>query len=307
MRTMLRNLAASSALALLALAVAALSASASISPVSATFSGNASSVTFTSSWGTVTCSSSSFSSVTPSGEEATSISLGTPSFSSCSSPTLGPAVVTASGTWTMGYSSSYASPGSTSAAVSIPSEGLRFSFLSGTCVVNVGASTLNSSGTHVWTDGGSLHDQDQPPSAQLALSGAGSLAESGCFGMQMGAMSGTYTVADTESAVALWAGAATYSVSPDPLRFPDTRRGASVRRTVRLRNGGGSDVFVSRIDVVGDRVFSAEAEFRVRANSSGPLEITFAPAAVRDYAATMKFYEGETLVWTLEVRGRGTE
>jgi len=307
MRTMLRNLAACGAVMLLMLALAALSASASISPVSATFSGNASSVTFTSSWGTVTCTSSSFSSVTPSGEEATSISLGTPSFTGCSSSTLGPAVVTASGTWSMAYSSSYASPGSTPAAVSIPSEGLRFSFLSGTCVVNVGASTLGSTGTHVWTDGGSLHDQDQPPSAQLALSGAGMLAESGCFGMQMGAMTGTYTVADTETAVALWAGAGTYRVTPNPLRFPDTRRGTSVRRTVRLNNGGGSDVLITRIDVVGDRVFSAEANFRVRANSSGPLEIEFAPAAVRNYAAKMEFYEGETLVWTVELRGRGTE
>jgi hypothetical protein len=307
MRTMLRGLTVSGALALLILALAAISASAAISPVSATFSGSTSSVTFMAPWGMVTCTSSGFSGVTPSSEEATSISIGAPSFGGCSSPTLGPAVLTASGTWSIAYTSGYPSPGSTSATVSIPSEGLQLSFLSGTCVVRVGASTVGSSGTHVWTDGGSLHNQDQPPSAQLALSGAGALAESGCFGIQMGAMSATYTIADTETPVALWAGVGTYSVSPNPRRFPDTRRGESVRRSVTLRNGGGTDVTITRIRVVGDNVFSAEAEFRVRANSMSPIEIRFAPTAVRNYSARMEFYEGETLIWTVELRGRGTE
>lgn len=304
MRRMLRGRALCGALALLALAAPA--ASAAISPAGATFSGGGS-VTFAAAWGTVICTSTSLSGSTPASEEATSISIGAPAFSSCSSPTLGPAVVTARGSWTIGYSSAYASPGSTPAGVSIPAEGLQFSFLSGTCVVRVAASTVGTSGTHEWVDGGSLHDQDQPPSSQLALSSAGSLSESGCFGMQTGTMTTTWTLTDTESAVALWAGAPTYKVSPNPLRFSDTRRNQTLRRTVRLTNGGGAEVTITRIRVIGDAVFSAEAGFRVRAGASSPLEITFAPLARRDYSAKMVFEEGETTIWTLEVKGRGIE
>lgn len=305
MRTLLRGRVLCGALVLLALA--APTASAAISPVSATFAGGSSSVTFGAAWGTVICTALSLSGTTPASEEATSISIGTPTFASCGSPTLGPAVVTTRGTWTIGYSSGYASPGRTSATISIPTEGLQFSFLSGTCIVRVAASTVGTSGTHEWVDGGSLHDQDQPPTSQLLLSSAGSLSESGCFGIQEGTMTTSWTLANTESAVALWAGAATYRVSPNPLRFSDTRRNQTLRRNVRLTNGGEGEVTITRIRVIGDQVFSAEANFRVRANSSSPIEITFAPLARRDYSAKMVFEEGETTIWTLEVKGRGIE
>jgi len=305
MRTMLRGRALCGALALLALAAPA--ASAAISPVGATFFGGSSSVTFGAAWGTVICTSLSLSGTTPASEEATAISIGTPTFSSCGSPTLGPAVATTRGAWTIGYSSAYASPGRTSATVSIPTEGLQFSFLGGTCIVSVAASTVGTSGTHEWVDGGSLHDQDQPPTTQVVLSGAGSLSESGCFGMQTGTMTATLMLADTESPVALWAGAPTYRVSPNPLRFSDTRRNQTLRRTVRLTNGGEGEVTITRIRVIGDQVFSAEAGFRVRQGVSSPLEITFAPLARRDYSAKMVFEEGETTIWTLEVKGRGIE
>jgi hypothetical protein len=304
MRKMLRGRALCGALVLLALM--APEAPAAISPTGATFSGGGS-VTFGAAWGTVICSSTSLSGSTPAGEEATSVAIGAPALGGCSSPTLGPAIVTTRGTWTIGYSSAYASPGRTAASVSIPSEGLQFSFLSGTCVVRVAASTVGSSGTHEWVDGGSLHDQDQPPSSQLALSSAGSLSESGCFGLQTGTMTTTWALTNTESAVALWAGAPTYKVSPNPLRFSDTRRNQTLRRTVRLSNGGEGEVTITRIRVIGDAVFSAEAGFRVRPGASSPLEITFAPLARRDYAAKIVFEEGETTIWTLEVKGRGIE
>lgn len=308
MRTMLRGAGVGVTLALV-LAVAAATASATISPVGATFTGTGGSVGFTASWGTVTCTSSGFSGTTPATEEATSIAIGTPSFSGCSSPTLGPAVLSASGSWSIGYSSGYQAPGTTSAVLNVPSEGLTMSFLSGTCVVRVGSSTVGSSGTHVWTDGGSLHDQDQPPSTTVALSSAGSLAESGCFGIGAGAMTATYTLADTETPVALWAAAGTYSASPNPRKFPDTRRGETVTRTVNLSNGGEGAVEIDRIVVEGDNVFSALAGFRVLEGRSGPLDIRFAPTEGnnKSYKAKMKLYEGTRLIWTIELRGKGIE
>jgi len=311
MPTALRRALASAALAVAALAVTAASAWALIAPVEATFSGTATGASIASSWGTVGCTGSTLSGTTPSSETATSMTISAPTFISCTS-TLGPTTVTTRGTWTIGWTSEYASPGTTLAGLGIPREGLVISMMGGMCVVTVGESGVGASGTHNWVDGGSLHDQDEPPSSLLVFSGAGTLNETGCFGVTTGTLSASYTLADTQTPVALWAGAATFSVSPNPLRFPDTRRGNTARSNLTLRNGEAAEVTITRVRITGDReAFEVPIEgggFRIRANSMSRIEVKFRPTAARAYRAKIEFEEeGGRVIWTAEVRGRGTE
>jgi hypothetical protein len=312
MPTALRRAVLSTALALAALAVTAASAWALISPTEASFFGSSSGATIASTWGNVICSGSTLSGTTPSSETATSIGIAAPAFISCGS-TLGPATVTARGTWTIGWESEYASPGTTSTAtLGIPREGLVISMMGGMCVVTVGESTVGTSGTHNWVDGGNLHDQDQPPPAELVLNGAGTLNEAGCVGVTTGTMTVSYMIGDMTTPVALQAGRAVFGVSPNPLRFPNTRRGNTASSNLTLRNGEAEEVTITRISIIGDREgFEVPIEgggFRIRANSMSRIEVKFRPTAARDYRAKIEFVEeGGRVIWTAEVRGRGTE
>ena len=310
MPTALRRALLASGLAVAAIAVSAAAAWALIAPTEASFFGGAPGVTIASTWGTVGCTGSTLSGTTPSSGEATSMEIAAPSFISCNS-TLGPATVTTRGTWTIGWRSEYASPGTTTtASLSVPRGGLTISMMGGLCVVTVGESTVGTSGTHNWTDGGTLHNQDEPPPSLLAFAGAGTLNETGCFGATTGTLSASWSMTDTQSPVALWAGRPTFSVSPNPLRFPDTRRGQTSTRNLTLGNGSENDVDIARVNVIGDRNFEVPIGegVRIRANSQSRIEVRFSPNAARDFRARIQFVDREgNVIWTAEVRGRGTE
>jgi Abnormal spindle-like microcephaly-assoc'd, ASPM-SPD-2-Hydin len=304
----LRRVVLSAVLAATAVALAASSAGAQIAPTATQFMGGSPGVTFASSWGNVICSASTLSGTTPSSPEATSIEVTEPSFSGCNTTLGGPATVTTRGTWRLGYESSYVSPGTTSATWSLPSEAATISMLGGLCVVTIGSSTLGESGTHQWIDGGEQHNQDEPLPSQVVFTGAGTLNETGCFGATTGTFSAHYMLMDTETPVAFWAGAPRFGISPNPMRFPATRRGTTARREVTLENDSENDVDVKRITVIGDRVFDVPIGegVRIRANSSSRIEVRFTPPAAAEYRARIQFQDetGRT-IWTLEVRGRG--
>jgi hypothetical protein len=296
-------LAATAAATALATAVAAPSASADISPTSANFvTTTSAALVVRSPFATVTCTNASFSGQTPSSDTPTSLTMTPGVFSGCTS-SLGGATVTASGTWTIGLPT----PPSTDATLGVPAGGIVA--VVGLCTLTAGASTIGGGATGTWTDGGSAHDQSQPPSSQRVLANAGGLTLGSCIGPMTATVSGAMNVTNVDSATALWANQNKYTVAPNPLRFPDTAARSDSRRAVRVNNPGG-EIDITSVRITGDAVFTVDigdAGVRVPEQGTAPFDIKFSPTAPGDYRAKIELKDDSgNVVWTFEVTGRGT-
>lgn len=294
-----RALLSASALALASIAVALPGvASAYITPVDAAFTATSTtSLVVRTPLATVTCTGATLAGQTPSSSSATALSLSSTSFTGCTS-TLGSATVSGSGTWSIGLPT----PPSTAATLDIPTGGLS-ALLGGFCAVT---GTGSIGGT--WTDGGSAHDQDQPPSSQLALPGAGGLALSTCMGPTTGTVTASWNVTNTSSALALWTSADKYTVDPNPRRFPDVRVSGDSTRVVQLKNPGGA-VTITRARVTGDMVFTVDlgmAGVTIPEESLTPLDVKFSPTREGEFRAKIELLDDNgTVWWTFTVTGRG--